>query len=519
MATKLLTEIERYRELMGVQLLKEMTIPKTFFASFAEAFGKTEDDFFETLLKSEDEIFDASERLLKQEFNDIAELAGRDLDDFIKQLKAGSSSISDDVLDTLAFRLLKSSDPKIATTTTEAFIKEYPSLTMLKSALDDTEYMTNILKSGDKKSIENLNALKKKINELNIGDLTKKYFTDIYDESYKVAKAEVDRIAAETSEKFAKEAERLKEASDELASKSRIEEGKKTKASDLRKQMDLLVQNNKLPKNSDEYTTLTDYIDNLLKDNPNADLGDLAKLGEQQFDILYIKYQKAVQEGAEATQEFWRGAGKKLRKYLNYLNLGRNAKNPTTKVIVNMLGYASIIAVGYGATSLTSTLLFGSDLSPEELELLKKKITNNLGSCVSTDKVTVRFIETKNQSDSDVFDPDAFGKAVVDVFINGKTETLEFSEGLKQFVMYGTQTNPINCETTPGLGVGKGATTPATPTTPTTPTTDGVLTDDEILALWKSVNPDGEKRGDGLFYKTKESSIDYSYDPATKTFK
>jgi hypothetical protein len=518
MATKLLTEIERYRELMGVQLLKEMTIPKTFFASFAEAFGKTEDDFFETLLKSEDEIFDASERLLKQEFDDIAEFAGKDLDDFIKELKAGT--ISDNVLDTLAFRLLKSSDETIAKNTVESFIKEYPSLTMLKSALDDTEYMTNILKSGDKKSIENLNALKKKIDELNIGDLTKKYFTDIYDESFKVAKAEVDRIATETSEKFAKEAERLKEASDEMASKLRIEEGKKTKASNLRKQMDVLVQNNKLPKNSDEYTTLTDYIDNLLKDNPEADLGDLAKLGEQQFDILYKQYQDAVQKGVEATQEFWRGAGKKLRKYLNYFNLGRNAKTPTTKVIVNMLGYASLIGVGYLSYQGISTLLFGSDLSPEELELLKKKITNNLGSCVSTDKVTVRFIETKNQSDSDVFDPDAFGKAVVDVFINGKTETLEFSEGLKQFVMYGTQTNPINCETTPGLGVGKGATTTQTTSVSTTAsTTDGVLTDDQILALWKSVNPDGEKRGDGLFYKTKESSIDYSYDPATKTFK
>jgi hypothetical protein len=335
MATKLLTEIERYRELMGVQLLKEMTIPKTFFASFAEAFGKTEDDFFETLLKSEDEIFDASERLLKQECDDIAEYAGKDLDDFIKELKAGT--ISDNVLDTLAFRLLKSSDETIAKNTVESFIKEYPSLTMLKSALDDTEYMTNILKSGDKKSIENLNDLRKKIDELNIGGLTKKYFTDIYDESFKVAKAEVDRIATETSEKFAKEAERLKEASDEMASKLRIEEGKKTKASNLRKQMDVLVQNNKLPKNSDEYTTLTDYIDNLLKDNPEADLGDLAKLGEQQFDILNNQYKAAVQKGEEATREFWRGAGKKLTKYLNYINLGRNAKTPTTKVIVNML--------------------------------------------------------------------------------------------------------------------------------------------------------------------------------------
>jgi hypothetical protein len=518
MATKLLTEIERYRELMGVQLLKEMTIPKTFFADLAGAFGKTEDDLYKTLLKSEDEIFDASERLLKQEFDDIAEFAGRDLDDFITQLKAGT--LSDNVLDTLAYRLLKSSDSTIAKNTTEAFIKEYPSLTMLKSALDDAKYMEDILKSGDKDLIKQLENLKTKIGELNIGDLTKKYFTDIYDESYKLAKAEVDKIATETSEKLAKQSERLKEEADELARKTRLEEAKKTKASDLRKQMDTLVQNNKLPKDSEEYATLTDYIDNLLKDTPDADLGDLSKLGEQQFDILYKQYQDAVQKGVEATREFWRGAGKKLTKYLNYLNLGRNAKNPTAKVIVNMLGYASLIGVGYLSYKGTSTLLFGSDLSPEELELLKKKITNNLGSCVSTDKVTVRFIKTKNQSDSDVFDPDRFGKAVVDVFINGKTETLEFSEGLKQFVMYGTTTNPINCETTPGLGVGKGTPpVPPVPPVPPTPPTDGVLTDEQILALWKSVNPDGEKRGDGFFYKTKESSIDYSYDPATKTFK
>jgi hypothetical protein len=517
MGTKLLTEIERYRELMGVRLLNEVTLPASWFASFAEAFGKSEDDFFKTLGKNEDEIFDASERLLKQEFNDIAQTAGKNLDDFITQLKAGT--IGDDILDTLATRLLKSSDETIAKNTVEAFVKEYPSLKMLQSSLNDDSFMKNILKSGDKNLIKDLETLKEKIGKLNLGEETKTYFQGLYDVSYTAAKTEADKIAKEAYEKLVKQGELLDEIIADNTRKETLESLKKTKALDLRKKIDELAKNNKLPTDSEEYKKLTEYIDNLLKESPEADLTDLVNIGEKQFKILYDQYQIAVKEGELATQQFWNGVGKKLLKYLNYANLGRKAKTPFGKAMTNILGYAVIIPAAYFGYKGVKGFIAGEDLTPEELELVKIKVKNNLGGCISLDEITIKFINTDRQSESDVFDPDRFGKAVVEVPIDGVTEKIEFSVALAKFHKIGNPSAIINCETTPSLGVTlddkkSGGGSPPAPPAPA----EGTLTDDQILALWKSSYPSGVKKDDG-YYISADGIVGYIFDPTTKTFK
>lgn len=451
MATKLLTEIERYRELMGVKLLKEVTLPKTWFAGFAESFGKTQDDLFKTLLKNEDEISTLAEKILKRDFNEIATASGRSLNDFLTGLKAGT--LGDDILDDLAVKLLKSSDAIVVKNTVEAFVKEYPSLKMLQSSFNDTAFMVNILKSGDTGLIKDLDSLKNQIQKLNIGDESKKYFTDLYTVSYNAAKTEADKIAKETSEALVKQGELLQEIIRDNTRKETIELAKKTKAKDLKNKMEELVKNGNLPKTSEEYTKLNEYFDKILKESPDAKLDDLVTLGETQFNILIKKYDDAVKEGAEKTREFWRGAGRTLTKYLNYANLGRRAKSPIAKVLLNILGYAAILGTGYLATKGVTKLIYGTDLTSEELNLLKEKVKNNLGKCIIEDEITIVFINTKQQSESDVFDPDNFGEAVIDVPINGVTTKLEYSVKLSKFHLVGDETKIVTCETTPGLGV------------------------------------------------------------------
>jgi hypothetical protein len=49
------------------------------------------------------------------------------------------------------------------------------------------------------------------------------------------------------------------------------------------------------------------------------------------------------------------------------------------------------------------------------------------------------------------------------------------------------------------------------------PTT--TITDEEILKLWKEKHPDGVKKEDGKYYINKDATVDYVFDPETKTFK
>jgi hypothetical protein len=49
------------------------------------------------------------------------------------------------------------------------------------------------------------------------------------------------------------------------------------------------------------------------------------------------------------------------------------------------------------------------------------------------------------------------------------------------------------------------------------PTT--TITDEQILKLWKEKHPDGVKKEDGKYYINKDATVDYVFDPETKTFK
>jgi hypothetical protein len=90
---------------------------------------------------------------------------------------------------------------------------------------------------------------------------------------------------------------------------------------------------------------------------------------------------------------------------------------------------------------------------------------------------------------------------------------------LAKFHKIGNPSAIINCETTPSLGVTlddkkSGGGSPPAPPAPA----EGTLTDDQILALWKSSYPSGVKKDDG-YYISADGIVGYIFDPTTKTFK
>ena len=522
MGTKLLTEIERYRELMGVKLLKEVTLPKSWFASFAEAFGKTEEDLFETLGKSEDEIADASEKILKREFDDIAQSSGKSLEDFITELKAGT--VGDDILDELALKLLKSADDTIRVNTVKAFIKEIPSLKKVYEYVYNPDKMKDVYKTGDAELIKTLEDIGPMIDSLPVGQETKKFFKEAFESSKNIAKQEAQKVADDAAESLRKFQEELQAQADIETLARQVEENKLQKATKAKQQVAALEGAGKLPK--EEADALNKYLDELIAADPDATTESIVLRGQQKLKQLQKEIENAVKESDKLSKERKESLLKAAKKVQNFLDLSRRiGKNPGNRsagmaAILNLVFYSAIISgIGYGYV-----FAFGGDVDPGELDLIKEGIRNSIGDCVKKEQIIVDFLGGKFPSKDDVFDPNKWtGEAVVKIPINKEIKTIVFDPKDTSWKIYQTAT-VVKCGVLAGVGVnpdGSGGSSdiPPPPPPPPIPTTDGVLNDDQILALWKSVNPDGEKRSDGFFYKTKESSIDYSYDPTTKTFK
>lgn len=517
MATKLLTEIERYRELMGVKLLKEVTLPKSWFASFAEAFGKSEDDLFETLGKSEDEIADASEKILKREFDDIAQSSGKSLEDFITELKAGT--VGDDILDELALKLLKSADDTIRVNTVNAFIKEIPSLKKVYTYIDDPEKIKDIYKTGDDELIKTFEDIGPMIDNLPVGDETKKFIKQSFESNKNIAKQEVQKIADDAAEQLRKLQEELQAQADVETLARQVEQNKLLKASNAKKQVEALEGAGKLPK--EEADALNKYLDELIASDPNATTESIVLRGQQKLKQLQKQIDDALAKSEQLSKEKKQSLLNAAKKVQNFLDLSRRiGKDPGNRsagwaAVLNIVFYSAIIAgIGYGYT-----FAFGGDIDSGELDLIKEGIRNSIGDCLKKEQIVVDFLGGKFPSKDDVFDPNKWtGEAVVKIPINKEIKTIVFDPKDTSWKIYQTAT-VVKCGVLAGVGVNPDGMEGVTPTPTPTPTGDGVLTDDQILALWKSVNPDGEKRADGFYYKTKEASVDYSYDPTTKTFK
>lgn len=509
MRTKLLTEIERYRELMGVRLLNEATLPSSFFSSLAEMFGKTEDELFETLAKNEDDILDASEKMLRREFDDIASATGKSMEDFLDLLKKGQ--VGDDILDKLAIKLLQSSDPKIVQSTVKSFIKENPSLSKVYDYLNNPKKIEDVYKTGDDELIKKLEDLGPMIDNLPIGNETKQFMKQSFDNAAGIAKQEAKRVADEAAESLRKLQEELQAQADQELFDLQVEQAKLMKATTAKKQVALLEGAGKLP--TKEAENLNKFLDELIASNPDATTEEIVLRGQQKLKKMLKDIEKELADADKLSKERKQkllNIGNSILKALDLSRrMGKNAKSRTSGIaaIINLVFYTALIVGGTFAYKFA----FGTDIDPGELDLIKEGIKNFIGDCITKEQIVVDFLGGKFPSKSDVFNPsEYFGEAVVKIPINKEMKTIVYDPKDASWKLYQTS-NVVKCNLLDGIGVSDG-------TPPPPPPAEAALTDAEILALWKTKYPDGVKKEDGKYYINAAGTVDYEFDPSTKTF-
>ena len=89
MKKQILSELNRFREIIGLPLLNEGIVPLELLESLAKAFGKSEEQFIESLGKGE---MVAIEKV----FDDLADVTGRNASDLIDDFKL--DKLTDDLM-------------------------------------------------------------------------------------------------------------------------------------------------------------------------------------------------------------------------------------------------------------------------------------------------------------------------------------------------------------------------------------------------------------------------------------
>jgi hypothetical protein len=187
MEKEILYEINRFREISGLPLLKE-SIGGGLIDEFLSLFGKSVDDI-DTLVKTEaDDIGMA----LKNSIDEIAQLpGGKTFDDIIADIKAGR--LSNDLADNIAKKLVKSDNREISQKMAEAVVNTNPSLKKMADELSSDDLFKASKKSNDLQSArktyeDSLEAIGKRgeSNEIK-NELDRRLFNNYYS-----AKSEIE---------------------------------------------------------------------------------------------------------------------------------------------------------------------------------------------------------------------------------------------------------------------------------------------------------------------------------------
>lgn len=176
MNKEILSEINRFKEILGLSIINEGKIPIQLVELLSKAFNKTKDDFLESLGKGElvaiDNIFD-----------DLSKLKNISVETLIDDFKFGD--MTNDVEDLFIVSMLKSNNPSIV----NAAVKSYANST--KSPLIDI--IENTFKKLDddtikKLSPEDLKTYKNDINQLidetSLTDNTKSYLKQEFNNKF-----------------------------------------------------------------------------------------------------------------------------------------------------------------------------------------------------------------------------------------------------------------------------------------------------------------------------------------------
>jgi hypothetical protein len=146
MKREILSEVNRFREIMGLNLLSEGPIPKALIDDLAKAFGRTEDQLFSSLEKKEVSA-------LNRVFDDVADATGKSADDLIQSFKAGT--LDDVAEDMFVAKLIQSGTDSLKQAAIKTYAKTKPELVSFVDQvigdmagkiknLNDTQYADNI---------------------------------------------------------------------------------------------------------------------------------------------------------------------------------------------------------------------------------------------------------------------------------------------------------------------------------------------------------------------------------------
>ena len=133
MEKEILYEINRFREIIGLPLLKE-SIGGGLIDEFLTIFGKSADDFEDLVKNGSTDVAQS----LRNSFDEIAQLpGGKTIDDIISDIKAGT--LSDELATEIGKQLAKSPNDYVREMIAQSFINVNPSLKKMLENLSNPE--------------------------------------------------------------------------------------------------------------------------------------------------------------------------------------------------------------------------------------------------------------------------------------------------------------------------------------------------------------------------------------------
>lgn len=417
-------EINRYRELMGVSLLSEGINPRQLLELLGSALNKTTDEITTAMKSGADEF---------------ASLKGlRNLDTLIDDLALGR--IAPDALDEIVGILIK--EPKFEDQIVKSFIDSEPSLKLVDEFI-----------KGDNLSLHldgvYPDQLKKTIDNLQIGDETKKYFTTQIDDALNKAKSLKQAEEAANAKKLADEItiETLRKAKFEQERTAELAKNKRVK--DALDEMEQYAKNNDKFKENKIYKDFKKNLEDALSKDPNANLDQVIANYRLKTENFLNEAEKAAEAGKDAQAAFWAKWGEKGRKIWNSISFASDKfgnERPVWLRGLKMFTAAALITgAGLGIREFSQAIT----LSDNEKAIINAGIVGKVGPCVSGN-FTIEWGEVDTQNFDEIvkdgtkvlvsFKVDnEFKKAIFDRL----TDKFKFLDGGKI----------VSCDSTPGLGV------------------------------------------------------------------
>lgn len=447
-------EINRYRELMGVSLLSEGINPRQLLELLGSALNKTTDEIT-TLMKSGADEF-ASLKVL------------RNFDTLIDDLALGR--IAPDALDEIVGVLIK--EPKFQDQIVKSFIDSEPSLKLVDEFI-----------KGDNLSIHldgvYPDQLKKAIDNLQIGDETKKYFKTQIDDALDKAKSLKQAEEAANAKKLADEIkiETLRKAKLDL--EQTVELAKNKRVKDALEEMQEFAKNNEKFKKSKIYKSFENDLKKALDDDPNANLDKVMELYKTKANNFLSEAKKAAEAGKDAQAAFWAKWGEKGRKIWNSISFATDQFGNERPLWVRGLKVAMLVGLIGGAGLGIRELNQSFTLSDNEKAIIDAGIVGKVGSCVSGN-FTIDWGEVDFPNFDEIIKDgtkvlvsfkvdNEFKKAIFDRL----TDKFKFLDGGKI----------VSCDSTPGLGMPPASPTPSQTPNPQTMTPP---TEEEFKTWWNS---------------------------------